>query len=72
MARFNDLLHRYRHTLVIMSILLPMGVAVLQTTRLHYLEERHHRMLKDFTAEQLRMRMHNAELVQRASACKTD
>lgn len=72
MTRFKDLLHRYRHTLVIVSILLPMAVAALQTTRLHYLEERHHRMLKDFSLQKLRMQMNNAELAQRASACKTD
>lgn len=72
MTRFNDLIHRYRHTLVIVSILLPLAATVLQSTRLRYLEQRHHRMLHDFSATQLRMQMRNAELMQQAAACKTD
>jgi hypothetical protein len=72
MTRFNALLHRYRHTLVVVSILLPMAVAALQTARLQYLEDRHHRMLMDFSANQLRMQMDNADLARRASACRTD
>jgi hypothetical protein len=72
MTRFKDLFHRYRHTLVIVSILLPATMAGLQTMRLHYLEARHQRMLQDFSLKQLRMQMNNAELVQQAAACKAD
>ncbi|MCI4568451.1 hypothetical protein [Lysobacter sp. CFH 32150] len=72
MTRFNGLIHRYRHTLVIVSILLPLAVAVLQSTRLHYLEQRHHRMLQDFSTKQLRMQMQNAELIQQAATCKAE
>ena len=72
MTHFSQLFHRYRHTLVIVSILLPLAVAVVQSTRLHYLEARHHRMLSDFSTGQMRLQMQNAELAQQAAACKAD
>ena len=72
MSRFSNLIHRYRHTLIIVSILLPLSIAVLQSVRLHYLEQRHHGMLKDFSMKQLRMQIHNSELAQKAAACKAD
>ena len=71
MPRFVALLRRYRTLLFLVCISLLAAIAVAQTMRLRYLEERHARMFEEFGKAQLDFQFKAGELQSKLVACET-
>jgi len=71
MPRFAALLRRYSTLLFLVSLSLLAAIAVAQTVRLRYLEERHARMFEEFGKAQLDFQFKAGELQQKLAACET-
>jgi hypothetical protein len=71
MPRFAALLRRYSTLLFLVCISLLAAIAVAQTMRLHYLEERHARMFEEFGKAQLDFQFKAGELQSKLVACET-
>ena len=69
MPRFA-LLRRYSTLLFLVCISLLAAVAIAQTLRLRYLEERHARMFEEFGKAQLDFQFNADELQSRLAACE--
>lgn len=70
MTRVARLLHRYRTFLFLVALALVGSVAVAQTLRLRYLEQRHEAMFRDFGKAQLDFQARMGELAQEAGRCR--
>ena len=70
MPRIAELLRRYRTTLFLVALALVGSVAVAQTVRLRYLEQRHAQMFKDFGKAQMDFQARMGELSREAALCR--
>lgn len=70
MPRLADLLRRYRTTLFLLALALAGGVAVAQTLRLRYLEQRHAEMFNEFGKAQVDFQVRMGELSREAARCR--
>lgn len=70
MNRTVPLLRRYGTTLLLICIAIAATVAVAQTIRLRYLEERHQQMVRDFGKARVDMQITISDLAARCPAAK--
>lgn len=70
MPRIADLLRRYRTTLFLVALALVGSVAVAQTVRLRYLEQRHAEMFNEFGKAQMDFQARMGELSLEAARCR--
>ena len=70
MSRLAQLLRRYRTTLFLVALALVGSVAVAQTVRLRYLEQRHAKMFSEFGKAQLEFQARAGELARDAERCR--
>ena len=70
MTRLASLLRRYRTTLFLVALALLGTIAVAQTVRLRYLEQRHAAMFSEFGKAQLDFQARMGELAQEAARCR--
>lgn len=71
MPRPADLLRRYRTTLFLVALALVGSIAVAQTVRLRYLEQRHARMFSEFGKAQMDFQARMGELSEEAARCRS-
>lgn len=70
MTRLASLLHRYRTTLFLVALALVGTIAVAQTVRLRYLEQRHQAMFSEFGKARMDLQARMGELAQDAARCR--
>ena len=70
MPRTADLLRRYRTTLFLVALAVVGSVAVVQTVRLRYLEQRHAKMFEEFGKAQIDFQARIGELSREAARCR--
>ena len=70
MPRIADLLRRYRTTLFLVALALVGSIAVAQTVRLRYLEQRHAKMFEEFGKAQIDFQAQLGELSAEAARCR--
>ena len=70
MARFAALLRRYSTTLFLVALALVGSIAVAQTVRLRWLEERHAAVFEEFGQAQMDFRARMGELSREAERCR--
>jgi hypothetical protein len=70
MPRFAALLRRYSTLLFLTCISLLAAIAIVQTVRLRYLEQRHAQTFSTFGKAQLDFQFKAGELQQRLAACE--
>ena len=70
MTRLASLLRRYRTTLFLVALALVGTIAVAQTVRLRYLEQRHATMFSEFGKARMDFQARMGELSQEAARCR--
>ena len=71
MPRIAELLRRYRTTLFLVALALVGSLAVVQTVRLRYLEQRHAKMFSEFGKAQVDVQTRMDELSREAARCRS-
>lgn len=70
MPRIADLLRRYRTTLFLVALALVGSIAVAQTVRLRYLEQRHAQMFSEFGEARMDFQVRMDALSREAARCR--
>jgi len=70
MSRIANLLRRYRTTLFLVALALVGSIAVAQTVRLRYLEQRHATMFNEFGKARMDLQARMGELSREAARCR--
>ncbi len=70
MSRLARLLRRYHTTLFLVALALVGSIAVSQTVRLRFLEQRHSAVFSEFAKAQMEFQTRMNELSQEAARCR--
>ena len=70
MSRIASLLRRYSTTLFLVALALVGSIAVAQTVRLRYLEQRHATMFSEFGKARMDLQANMGELAREAARCR--